>query len=200
MPRDYSKTVLYKIVCKDINITDCYVGHTTNFNNRKRSHKTRCNNFNDKNYNSKQYHYIRENGGWDNWSLIKIEDYPCNDKIEATKREGYWIKELKSSLNSNIAGRECKEWYEDNKDKCKEWYQEYKIKNKKLIKERKKYHYNNNKEIILEKNKKYRDNNKEKINEKKKEIIKCECGCEIVKNNLKRHQQTKKHINLISNN
>ena len=32
MPRkvvDYSKTVIYKIVCKDLNITELYVGHTT---------------------------------------------------------------------------------------------------------------------------------------------------------------------------
>ena len=32
---DYSKTIIYKIVCKDINIKDCYVGSTTNFTNRK---------------------------------------------------------------------------------------------------------------------------------------------------------------------
>ena len=28
---DYSRTVLYKTVCNDLNITDCYVGHTTDF-------------------------------------------------------------------------------------------------------------------------------------------------------------------------
>ena len=28
---DYSRTVIYKIVCNDLSITDCYVGHTTEF-------------------------------------------------------------------------------------------------------------------------------------------------------------------------
>ena len=34
MPRkeiDYSKTVIYKIVCNDLNVKDVYVGHTTDF-------------------------------------------------------------------------------------------------------------------------------------------------------------------------
>ena len=38
MPRkncDYSRTVIYKIVCNDLNITDCYVGHTTEFTKEK---------------------------------------------------------------------------------------------------------------------------------------------------------------------
>ena len=47
MPRkvvDYSKTVIYKIVCKDLNITELYVVHTTDFTRRKCEHKTCCNN------------------------------------------------------------------------------------------------------------------------------------------------------------
>lgn len=156
MARDYSKTVMYKLVCKDTNVSEIYVGHTTN-----------------------------------------VENYSCNDLKEATKREGYWIKELKSNLNSNIAGRTIKEWYEDNKEKCKEWYQEYKIKNKEIIKERRKDHYNDNKEKILEKNKKYHDNNKDKIKEQKNEKVTCECGCETSKNHLSRHMKTPKHFTFL---
>ena len=32
---DYSNTIIYKITCLDPNITDVYVGHTTNFVQRK---------------------------------------------------------------------------------------------------------------------------------------------------------------------
>jgi hypothetical protein len=32
---DYSKTMIYKIVCKDFNVSDLYVGHTTNLFNVK---------------------------------------------------------------------------------------------------------------------------------------------------------------------
>ena len=53
---DYSKTVIYKIVCNDLNITDLYVGSTTQFTKRKNSHKT-SSNISSKNpsYNYKLY-------------------------------------------------------------------------------------------------------------------------------------------------
>ena len=43
---DYSNTIIYKICCKDESITDVYVGHTTNFIQRKYSHKISCSNLN----------------------------------------------------------------------------------------------------------------------------------------------------------
>jgi predicted GIY-YIG superfamily endonuclease len=43
---DYSNTIIYKIYCKDETITDVYVGYTTNFTQRKYSHKIACNNMN----------------------------------------------------------------------------------------------------------------------------------------------------------
>jgi hypothetical protein len=77
---DYTKTIIYKIVCNDLNITDVYVGHTTNFINRKALHKSNCNNINGKSYNLKIYNTIRNNGGWLNWSMIEIEKFQdCND-------------------------------------------------------------------------------------------------------------------------
>jgi predicted GIY-YIG superfamily endonuclease len=48
---DYTKTIFYKIVCNDLNIKECYIGHTTNFRKRKNHHKTVCNNENNKGYN-----------------------------------------------------------------------------------------------------------------------------------------------------
>ena len=42
MPRkaiDYQKVIIYKLVCNDLTIKDLYVGHTTDFTNRKKSHK-----------------------------------------------------------------------------------------------------------------------------------------------------------------
>ena len=52
---DYSKTIIYKICCNDLNITDIYVGSTTNFRARKSQHKTRC-----KDYNNKLYNFIQQ--------------------------------------------------------------------------------------------------------------------------------------------
>ena len=36
---DYSKTIIYRIICKDVNIKDIYIGYTTNFSQKKYAHK-----------------------------------------------------------------------------------------------------------------------------------------------------------------
>jgi len=95
----YIKTIIYKIVCKDITIIDCYVGHTTNNKSRINEHKYACNNPNSKSYHLKLYSTIRNNGGWDNWDLLTIEEYPCDKKEQAHSREQYWIHNLNANLN-----------------------------------------------------------------------------------------------------
>ena len=40
VPIDYSQTHFYKIVCRNTDIKDCYVGHTTDFTKRKNRHKS----------------------------------------------------------------------------------------------------------------------------------------------------------------
>jgi predicted GIY-YIG superfamily endonuclease len=42
LPIDYANTLIYKIVCNDLNVTECYVGHTTDFTRRKSNHRYRC--------------------------------------------------------------------------------------------------------------------------------------------------------------
>jgi hypothetical protein len=62
---------------------------------------------------------IRENDGWDNWNMIKVCDYPCNNKREAELEEDRYMTELKSNMNSNRASRTHKQYYDDNKEKYK---------------------------------------------------------------------------------
>jgi len=107
-PMDYSHTVIYKIACRDFTVKDIYVGSTTDFRSRKSSHKGFCNN-QDRNrlhYDLKVYQFIRAHGGWDNWDVIWIEDYPCSSSHEKRAREWYWMEQLKASLNTScpIAG------------------------------------------------------------------------------------------------
>jgi len=73
---DYSNTVIYKIFCKNENVNDLYIGHTTNFYQRKSCHKNACENSKNSLYDIKLYKTIRENGGWDNWKMIQLEEYP----------------------------------------------------------------------------------------------------------------------------
>jgi len=93
-PIDYKKTIIYKIVCNDLNIKDYFVGHTTNMTKRKSAHKSACNNEKDKKHNLKIYQIIRENGGWSNWNTLVVEEFPCKDKYEACKREREVFEEL----------------------------------------------------------------------------------------------------------
>jgi hypothetical protein len=94
---DYSNTIIYKIYCKDINITDTYVGHTTNYIKRKYMHKISCNNLNNK---LKIYNTIRENGGWQNWDMVEIAKYNCKNSTHARIKEQEHYELLKSTLNS----------------------------------------------------------------------------------------------------
>ena len=94
---DYSNTIIYKIYCKDECITDIYVGHTTNFIQRKSAHKAACNN---QNNDFKIYKIIRENGGWTNWDMIEIAKYNCKDSTEARIKENEHYNQLKATLNS----------------------------------------------------------------------------------------------------
>ena len=179
LPIDYSKTIMYKIVCNDTTITDLYVGATTDFRRRKYNHKCWCNNTTQKHHNLKIYQFIRANGGWDNWSMVMIEKYPCEDSLEQSKRERFWKEELKATLNTNIPSRTPKERFENNEHHWKEYYKNWR---------------KNNKEHKKEIDKKWRENNKDYLKEK----ITCECGSIIMRETKSKPIKSQKHINLLS--
>ena len=126
----------YKIVCKDENIKDLYVGKTTDLKKRWYCHKSNCNNKNDRKYNLKLYQFIRENGNINNWNIIEIEKGEYDDKDSAI-RERYWIEELNANLNSEIPSRtrkeKCKEYRDNHKEYYKEYLKEYRDKNRESI-------------------------------------------------------------------
>ena len=112
MPKDdidYSNTIIYKIFCIDKTITDVYIGHTTNFTQRKSQHKISCGNSDNK---LKIYNIIRQNGGWNNWNMVEISKYNCKDKTEARIKELFHYEELNSTLNS------CPPWVDKSKYFC----------------------------------------------------------------------------------
>jgi len=186
LPTDYSNTIIYKIVCKNLEITDCYVGHTTDFRKRKWGHKTDL-----KRKKHPLQNKIIENGGWDNWDMIEIEKYPCKDANEAKARERYWYEELKAKLNgqSPLQTREdlllrSKKYYENNKVVCINRVKEY----TELHKEEK-----------LEYLKNWRKEHKEEQMEKQKQKHECECGGRYSNNHKQRHFRTDKHKEYLAN-
>jgi len=97
---DYSNTIIYKIACKNSSVKDVYVGHTTNFVQRKYAHKQTCNNSKSPCYNLKLYKTIRENGNWYNWDMTIINFYNCKNHLEARQKEQEYYVLLEATLNS----------------------------------------------------------------------------------------------------
>ena len=94
---DYSNTIIYKISCKDVSITDLYVGHTTDFTKRRKSHRHACD---DPKANAKLYTFIREHGGWQNWKIEIVNFFNCSDLTEARQKEQEYFTSLGATLNS----------------------------------------------------------------------------------------------------
>ncbi len=154
-PTDFSRCIIYKIVCFDTNISDCYVGHTTDFIRRKSQHKSRCYTPNNKEYNKKVYDFIRSHGDWSNFQMLQIEEYPCNNKREAELREEHWRKELTATLNGNrpfITDEELSQYNklyrEQNKEPKLKYNKLYKQQNKDQIRIQSQLYYQKNKEHI----------------------------------------------------
>jgi hypothetical protein len=161
---DYSKTIIYKLVCNDPDVIDLYVGHTTDFNSRKSKHKQACCNEKNVCYNQKKYTIMRGSGGWDNWNMVLVEKYPCADGLEARKREHYWYDILKSGLNTRRPYSTKEQAIEYKNDYNKKYYTE----NKERLNEQMKKYKEANAENILKNKKSYNEANAEKIRKYKK--------------------------------
>lgn len=157
---DYANTIIYKIACNDETITDVYVGHTTNFVKRKYQHKKCCSG-NSFGY-GKLYDFINKNGGWENWSMIELEVYPCSDRQQALYRERYWIDKEKSTLNTT---KPCSLQENENNNKTREEY----LQEKKERHERALANLIRGRELRAEKMKKYYHDNLEKERERNRQ-------------------------------
>jgi len=121
----YLNTIIYKIICKDPNITNTYVGLTIDFKERKRQHTKNCINFK----KGKLYDFIRDNGGWDNWEMLVVENYSCLTRKEAGLREKYWYENLNANLNKNYPSRDYDKYYDDNRERFLEVSRSWREKN-----------------------------------------------------------------------
>jgi len=203
---DYNKTEIYKIIHCDPEKDFCYVGHTTNFTERKKCHTRRCNIESEDGYNFKLYRMIRENGGWDNFKMVFIEKWPCENLREAQAREQHWIDTMKPNMNNwNAYGRKDRTEYvkkylkmyrekEGNKEKQSAYIKTYREDKKEELAAKRKNYRETNKEVISERRKMTYEVNKETILEKMYRPYTCECGSVCMWQNKLRHTRTQKHI------
>ena len=120
--KDYSKTIIYKIVC---NITgEVYYGHTTQtLDDRRKRHICEAVGTRNKHCVSRQ---ILNRG---DWKIMEVEKYPCANVKEARRREGWYILN-NPHINIAVAGRTRKEHQKDNKERLNAISTAYYNKNK----------------------------------------------------------------------
>jgi hypothetical protein len=79
-----------------------------------------------------------------------IEEFVCENKIEARMRERYWCEMYNPNLNTRkayVSGEEKESYYDENKDRFKQYYEDNK--------ERIKQYYQENREKRLKYQKEY---------------------------------------------
>jgi len=180
---NYLKSFIYKLQCLDKDVGEIYIGSSTNFSSRKRAHKCSCNKVDGKKYNNPVYQFIRENGGWENWEMVKILEFPCDTKKELISEEARYIKDigLDNCLNYCIPGRTQKEWEQDNNEYRKVWKKKYDKKNR-------------------DRRRKYEDDNRDKIKSRTTVKITCICGSVIQRVEKARHERSQKHKKFLEEN
>lgn len=144
-----------------------------------------------------------------NFNIVLIEEYPCENKHQLRSRERYWI-ENSICVNLTIPTRTKKEnreaKYEEYQERDKKYYEE----NRERVLERQKKYYEDNRDDRQLYNKKYWEDNKQELHEKhktyyneNKEYITlnktdCPCGGRFGMSNKSNHEKTKKHQNYLS--
>ena len=101
---------IYKICCDDLP-DFVYVGSTKAFRERKYQHKKKYN----KEHSQKIYTTIRENGGWDNWRMVIIEECGEINFTQARIKE----EEHRVKLNANLNMQKCHITEEEKKERDK---------------------------------------------------------------------------------
>jgi hypothetical protein len=179
---------IYKLYCKNTEVTDFYIGSSVNAQERYWSHKVDCNNPNRRNYVIKLYTFIREHGGMENWTFEIIDkcEFHLRNQIEQD-----WIDKLKPTLNMDRAHIRP----EERKLISQQYHQD----NKEAIHQKKAEYYQANADVIKQKAKEHLESNREAINARRRELAKlspmitCVCGGVYRECNASGHPRTKQH-------
>jgi hypothetical protein len=110
----YQHGKIYKLTSSET--TDIYIGSTIQpLCKRLKQHKHTYKRYLKGKYN---YVYSYELSKYVDCKIELIKEYPCDNKHELDNEEGIYQKKMKC-VNRYIAGRNKKEYYEDNKEKIK---------------------------------------------------------------------------------
>jgi len=116
---DYKNTNYYLISCNDKNVTEKFIGFTTNIVQCKYAHKYNCTNKNSQKYNYYLYSVIRNNKGWYNWSVEIIATHILQDAYQVKQKELEYIHLYEASINLFIAQNKTKYCISHEASGCK---------------------------------------------------------------------------------
>ena len=106
---------------------------------------------------------------YDDARMELLENCPCNDKNELTRREGELIRANPNCVNKVIPGRTKKQYRQDNAEVIKDYQKQWRQDNAEAIKQYQKQHYQDNTEAIKTRVNQYREDNADVIKARKKQ-------------------------------
>ena len=161
----YTNGTIYKIT--DIGYNKCYYGSTVNgLSRRMAHHRARYRAFKDNKYGYVTVFAMFDEYGVENCRIELVEAYPCSNRDELFKQEGYYIK-------NNVCVNKCITGRTDKQTHYKSYIKQYCEIHRDKLKEYKKAYYANYKNLL--------------------EQHVCDTCGGIYTYNKNRHERTKKH-------
>ena len=179
---DYSKGKIYRLVCNTTG--QQYIGSTVqSLSQRLGGHKKDFKRFSDGKETDKltAFSILSEN----NFEMILIEDYPCENKNQLERRERNFIETMEC-VNKYKPAQTREERIEYNRQYHKDHQDE-------LAKSQRDY-YQDHKEEIDKRNKQYSKDHKEKLTA----LTICECGGKYQHKYKAKHFKTFKHTSILN--
>lgn len=164
---NYKNSKIYKIEAEN----EIYIGSTTSSLEKRFRYHTYQN-------NACVSRILFEKYGKENCKIVLLEEYPCSNRSELSKKE---IEYIQKNECINRMGK-----FDGTK---KEYNEKYYIENKERLQEYRKQRYDQDKDTQIEYSTKFYSDNIDKL----KEIKTCECGGKYTYGHRKRHLISNKH-------
>jgi hypothetical protein len=186
---DYKNGKIYRLVCNTTGKQ--YIGSTTqSLSQRLGGHKAVYKHFIDGKtiYQVSSFSILCEN----NFEMILIEEFPCENKNQLERRERYYIEitkcvnKIKPAQTKEEQKKHVQKYIQEHKEHKEKYYQKYHQEHKE---QKQMYHYENQ-----EKRKENRQKNKEKLTA----LTNCECGGQYQHRDKAKHFKTLKHKNWLA--
>ena len=103
-----SEVSIYKLYSKDPEINEIYIGCTKRLLRHMTKHYYVCHTSNTPRHNAYVHKFIREHGGWNDWTYEILETATLTT-MEQRKLKRHYIETLKATLNTYLPTRTDRE-------------------------------------------------------------------------------------------